>query len=137
MMHTYTSRDNSMPWEFERFIKPVGFDETKGGVCAKVSILRIDYPKYSFTLGWMDDQGKFGPNFRTGYDLTNLPLVASEAKKYVDTQVATVESLRQKMLQEDKERKERKKKNWEENHKKRKAENQARANGNGGGKKNK
>lgn len=133
-MDTYTGYNQRVTWEFERFIKLEEFDETKGGVCAKVSILRIEYPKYSFIMGWLDEAGKFVPHFNAGQDISGVAPIALEAKKYIDAQAATVASLIQKKEQEAKEkakevreRNERKKKNREENLKVRKRENQARA----------
>lgn len=118
---------NHLKWELDKFVTAPDYNPQKGGFCVRVNILRLDYPKYSYSLGWKvgDD---FNIHFRPENSLDGkIAPIIEEAVKYVKEATATVESLRQKKIDEEKQRKNDKKKRYEENKQQRRQENQARA----------
>lgn len=130
-------------WEVDRDFVLDSFDATKdGGICVRVSVLRIEFPKYSCAVGWKLPNGelKFHIQSYQKFDPGDLGILMANAQEYIQTQVAIVENskaekeaARQKWLQEEKVRKDTKKKQYEGNKERRRNENRQRANGGGGG----
>lgn len=134
-------------WEVDRDFVLDSFDAIKdGGICVRVSVLRLELPKYSCAVGWKQANGelKFHIQSYQKFDPADLSALMDSAQTYINAQVATVEeakakkeAARQKWLEEEKVRKDAKKKQYEGNKERRRNENRQRANGGGGGKKNK
>lgn len=129
-------------WEVDKDFT-VSLDGNEG-ICVRVSVLRLELPKYSYVVGW-----KF-PNGDVKFHIQSYQMVAPEelsalisaAQSYIQEQIKIAEdakakkdAARQKYLADEKAKKEYKKKQYEDNKEKRRVENRQRANGNGGGKK--
>ena len=72
----------TVTWEFHSEIVATDHDEAAGGVCARISILKLRYPKYSFELGWRR-ASTFSRNFRGNYDLKGSLEVIKKAQEFL------------------------------------------------------
>lgn len=134
-------------WEVDRDFILESFDAHKeGGICVRVSVLRLELPKYSCAVGWKQANGelKFHIQSYQKFNPADLGALMDNAQAYINAQVATVEeakakkeAARQKWIEEEKIRKDAKKKQYEGNKERRRNENRQRASSGGGGKKNK
>jgi len=130
-----------MPWELAEEITGGQYTVAGGGVAAKISVLKLDFPKYSFEIGWKaGGTGMFLRHFRAGQDLSDLHDVVTSAKLRIEALVDESEAKRK--AEEDnraawaagaKERAAHKKKNHEANFARRREEDRARARGGTGG----
>lgn len=142
--NNFDSRDsNNRPfiaWEPEKDFISTTFDPNKGGECVRVNILRLEEPKYSYSIGWKHPNGDFKVHFQAGQPLLPevIALLAGQAKDYVDTAMKVINDAREKrnsdierQRAQELERKAHKKKQHESNVERRKVENRQRA-GRGG-----
>ena len=117
------------------FVSPY-YDSTKGGPCVFVNILPLEFPRYSYALGWKLPDGTAKLHFQ-GNQIVDPILVQSllsEAQIYIKSKVADVETMRaqreadqQRRVSEEAQRKLQKKKRYEANVATRREENRARA----------
>jgi hypothetical protein len=131
-------------WEFSKdFVSPT-LDTAKGGICVRVSILKLSIPRFSYVIGWKLPNGELKIHFQADQDVdqSQLPELISLAKIHIKTEMDAAEKIRVKQEAEyrvqaeaDQLRKTAKKKQYEANQERRRVENRARAGGGGGGKK--
>ncbi len=139
-----TTFRHTTQWEVDKdFIDPSNYDAVKGGVCVRVSVLRLEYPKYSYLIGWKLPSGELKIHFQSDHkvDTDSVHHLLDLAKHHIATEVAKVEEIRekknaeyQKRVEEEKIRKAAKKKQYEANVEQRRVENRQRSQGGGGGK---
>lgn len=69
-------------WEFLTTITDPGHNEALGGPAARISVLPLQFSKYSFQVGWQQG-GVFLPFFRPGVNLYALAGVVAKAQRSV------------------------------------------------------
>jgi hypothetical protein len=139
------SRSYTTSWEVDKDFVANNFDQVKGGVCVRVSVLRLEFPKHSYSIGWKHPSGELKFHFQSDQqvdpNLTHSLLESAQA--HVKAEVMKVNDIRakkdaerQKIIDEEKIKKAAKKKQYEANVEQRRNENRIRSSqgGSGGGK---
>lgn len=139
----YGSNDNRphrdyrprVEWETDKEFTSAHYDATKGGFCAKVSVLKVQPPRYSYELVWKMPDGKISRHFNATHllDMDSIQQVVYDAQTYVQQQGAIAENMLKKQAEfqakkdaEDKEKKANKKARHEANLARRREEDRAR-----------
>jgi hypothetical protein len=79
------SRNEGPKWEFHKFIEDEATAPGVPKIVARISVLQVQFPKYSFELGVWRGQ-LFNRNFRADDDISLLAKIASDAQAYVRQQ---------------------------------------------------
>lgn len=137
----YASKQSYTTWEaYKDFISP-NYSTDNGGICVRVSILKLVDPVFSMALGWLLPSGELKLHLQQNADINpdDVAKLLSEAKTLIDTQVAEVNRLRTQREADEKKRREEesqkkllKKQRYNNNKKIRAEENRQRASGSGG-----
>ena len=90
-------------WESVKEFVSQDYDPTKGGFCAKVSVLKIRPPRYSYELVWKLPDNKYSRHLNASYflDRRSVDEVVNLAQNYVNEQSALAESMAKKQAEHD------------------------------------
>lgn len=115
-----------------------------GVVCVRVNTLRLEFPRYSYSVGWKYPNGEFKLHFQSDHPVHPGEVVTllTNAQEYVKEEVSKIEAVKsakeadRMKYEEDRWQKQaEKKKRYEGNIERRKVENRERASRSGSGKK--